>query len=64
MESASGIVEWVKGTALRPLLAALAPPEQAEFLAALLTRVARIHPGGPHGILFPFRRLFFVARRP
>jgi trans-aconitate 2-methyltransferase len=64
MESASGIVEWVKGTALRPLLAALAPPEQAEFLDALLARVARIHPGGPHGIFFPFRRLFFVACRP
>ena len=63
MESASGIVEWVKGTALRPLLAALTPPEQAEFLDALRARVARLHPSGPHGIFFLFRRLFFVARR-
>ena len=58
------VVEWMKGTALRPLLAALAPPEQTEFLEALVERVAPLHPRGPHGIFFPFRRLFFVARRP
>jgi len=63
MESPAGIVEWMKGTALRPLLSALEPPEQAGFLDALLARVAPLHPPGPHGIFFPFRRLFFVARR-
>jgi trans-aconitate 2-methyltransferase len=54
----------MKGTALRPLLAALAPPEQKEFLEALVARVAPLHPRGPHGCFFPFRRLFFVARKP
>ena len=63
MARASEIVEWMKGTALRPLLAVLAPPEQGEFLDALLARVTPLHPRGPHGIFFPFRRLFFVARR-
>jgi trans-aconitate 2-methyltransferase len=53
----------MKGTALRPLLAALPPPEQAELLAELTARVARVHPQGRHGLLFPFRRLFFVATR-
>jgi trans-aconitate 2-methyltransferase len=63
MGTPTDIVEWMKGTALRPLLAALAPPEQAEFLNALVARVAWLHPVGRHGVIFPFRRLFFVARR-
>jgi len=64
MAGPADVVEWMKGTALRPLLAALAPPEQEEFLDALVARVTPLHPRGPHGIFFPFRRLFFVARRP
>jgi len=64
MAGAPEIVEWMKGTALRPLLAVLTPPEQTEFLDALVARVTPLHPRGPHGIFFPFRRLFFVARRP
>jgi trans-aconitate 2-methyltransferase len=63
MQNPSEIVEWMKGTALRPLLAALGPAEQGEFEGALLERVTALHPRGPHGLLFPFRRLFFVARR-
>ena len=63
MAGPAEIVEWMKGTALRPLLAALAPPEQKEFLDALVARVTPLHPRGPHGTFFPFRRLFFVARR-
>lgn len=64
MAGAPEIVEWMKGTSLRPLLAALAAPEQQEFLEALIARVAALHPRGPHGVFFPFRRLFFVARKP
>ena len=64
MAGPADVVEWMKGTALRPLLAALAPREQAEFLDALVARVTPLHPRGPHGIFFPFRRLFFVARKP
>ena len=64
MGGAPEVVEWMKATTLRPLLAALAAPEQQEFLAALVARVTPLFPRGPHGIFFPFRRLFFVARRP
>ncbi|HEY8154413.1 MAG TPA: methyltransferase domain-containing protein [Myxococcota bacterium] len=63
MAGAPEIVEWMKGTALRPLLAALAPAEQQELLDALVARITPLHPRGPHGIFFPFRRLFFVARK-
>lgn len=57
------IVEWLKGTALRPILSALSDDEAARFLAALTERVAPAYPEGPQGVLFPFRRLFFVAAR-
>jgi trans-aconitate 2-methyltransferase len=58
------IVEWMKGTTLRPLLSVLAPPQREEFLTALAARIAPLFPAQPYGVFFPFRRLFFVARRP
>lgn len=62
---ASEIVEWIKGTALRPILTALTEREGECFLAELNERVAPGYTGGAQGVLFPFRRLFFVAgRRP
>jgi trans-aconitate 2-methyltransferase len=57
------VVEWLAGTALRPWLGVLAPEVQAEFLSELRARVAKQLPAGRHGVFFPFRRLFFVARR-
>lgn len=65
-ESAGGdhpVVEWTKGTALRPYLDALAGPERADFLAAYSMRIAAAYPRQPDGrILLPFRRIFIVAR--
>jgi trans-aconitate 2-methyltransferase len=56
------VVEWTKGTALRPLLAALSPEEREGFLADYRARLARAYPPRPDGTtLFPFRRLFIVA---
>ena len=59
------VLEWMKGTALRPALDAL--PEEAEreeFLAELTLLIREAYPPGPHGTLFPFRRIFVVASRP
>jgi len=59
-----GVVEWFKGSALRPFLASLAAAEQAEFLAqyrALLAAAYRVQPDGT--VLLPFPRLFIVATR-
>ena len=56
------VAEWMKGAALRPLLAALSPQEQAGFLADYRARLAKEYPRQPNGTtLFPFRRLFIVA---
>ena len=56
------IVEWLKGTTLRPVLSALSETGAAEFLAILTPRIRAAYPAGPDGVVFPFRRLFFLAR--
>jgi trans-aconitate 2-methyltransferase len=59
------VVEWMKGTALRPALDALPEEgEREEFLAELTLLIREAYPPGPHGTLFPFRRIFVVASRP
>lgn len=58
------VLGWVRGTALRPVLARLAPDEQAEFLGELAPRLRAAYPPRPYGTPFPFRRVFVVAERP
>ncbi|XXS81064.1 trans-aconitate 2-methyltransferase [Sorangium sp. So ce176] len=63
LEGESPVVEWTKGTALRPLLAALDDGERADFLEEYGRRVAAAYPKAGDGKTpFPFRRLFLVAR--
>lgn len=59
------IVEWVKGTGLRPLLDALDDPvERDAFIAAYRARLATAYgPQSDGRVLFPFRRLFLLAGR-
>jgi trans-aconitate 2-methyltransferase len=58
------VLDWYQGSGLRPVLAALPDHEAAEFLAAYRARVREAYPAAPYGTLFPFRRVFVVARRP
>lgn len=67
LTGANPVLEWVRGTALRPVLTALADDPaaghafEAEYAAAL--RAA--YPPDRHGLTtWPFRRLFVVAGRP
>jgi trans-aconitate 2-methyltransferase len=57
------VLDWVRGTALRPVLAALSPAEGHAFEAEYAARLAVAYPAGPHGTVFPFRRIFAVARK-
>jgi trans-aconitate 2-methyltransferase len=57
------VLEWVKGTALRPVLSALPPDEAEEFLAAYRDRLRDAYPRRPYGTVFPFRRVFVIAAR-
>lgn len=65
MSDAAAILTWIKGTGLRPFLGALADEsERQQFEAELLERLAESYPRRRDGrVLFPFRRLFFVAYR-
>lgn len=58
------VAEWTRGSLLRPLLAALEPDEQEAFWDDYAARVLAAYPPRSDGTtLFPFRRLFVVARR-
>ncbi|WP_116212185.1 trans-aconitate 2-methyltransferase [Streptomyces olivoreticuli] len=59
------VLDWTKGTALRPVLAALADDASAteEFLTSYGALLREAYPAGPGGTVFPFRRVFAVARR-
>jgi trans-aconitate 2-methyltransferase len=58
------VVEWTRGSALKPLLDVLAPPDRDTFLADYATRIAAAYPRRSDGrTLLPFRRLFILAVR-
>ncbi len=57
------IVDWYRGTGLRPWLDLLSTEElRSRFLADYLAGIASAYPRQPDGrVLFPFRRLFVIA---
>ncbi|MFI9627101.1 trans-aconitate 2-methyltransferase [Streptomyces sp. NPDC052042] len=59
------VLDWVKGTGLRPVLTALAddPEAQEAFLTAYRDLLRTAYPAGPHGTVLPFRRIFAVAHQ-
>ncbi len=58
------VYAWISATALRPVLERLEGAPLAAYSAELKTRLRRAYPMRPDGtVLFPFRRLFIVARR-
>jgi trans-aconitate 2-methyltransferase len=57
-------LRWMRGTALRPIMAALSPDAYAEFEAELADHLRAAYPATERGTLFPFRRVFAVAHRP
>ena len=57
------VLTWMRGTALRPLLTALAGTERAAFERTLAERLRRAYPRRADGhTLLPFRRIFILAR--
>ena len=64
LPSAASVVDWLRGTGLRPFLARLDADEQSAFLRQYSARIADAYPVRSSGcVLFPFRRTFVVARR-
>lgn len=58
------VLEWVRGTGLRPVLGVLNDDvERAAFLADYERELEAAYPRRPFGVLFPFTRLFAVAHK-
>lgn len=61
LEGENPITEWMRGTAMRPVLDRLSQRQGAAFLGEYSDLVGRAYPRRGDGTtLFPFRRLFFV----
>ncbi|MGA8045904.1 MAG: methyltransferase domain-containing protein [Dermatophilaceae bacterium] len=57
------VLEWVRGTGLRPVLAVLTDPaEREDFLTDYRARLREAYPRTAAGVVMPFRRTFAVAR--
>ncbi|WP_326493741.1 hypothetical protein [Curtobacterium sp. SL109] len=62
------VLAWVRGTGLRPALATLDAADPtggmtAAFEADYAARLRKAYPSGPHGTVYPFRRVFAVGRK-
>jgi trans-aconitate 2-methyltransferase len=55
------VLDWVRGTTLRPILARLSDPEQNEFQTEFGALLREAYPETGGSTLFPFTRLFVVA---
>ena len=58
------VLEWYKGTGLRPVLAVLDADQAADFLAEYGEQLRAAYPPASFGTMLPFRRVFAVAQRP
>jgi trans-aconitate 2-methyltransferase len=63
LQGENPVLEWVRGAALRPVLAALPPEDGREFEAQYASRLQKAYPSTAHGTVYPFRRIFAVARK-
>lgn len=62
MQSHESIMEWYRGTGLRPYLDALPVQKRAEFEQEIFERLVKAYPKQRNGeIIFRFPRLFFMA---
>ncbi|MHB9753289.1 trans-aconitate 2-methyltransferase [Streptomyces sp. BYX5S] len=65
LEGPDPVLDWVKGTGLRPVLTALAddPEAREAFVDEYRGLLREAYPATDHGTVLPFRRIFVVARR-
>ena len=64
LEGDNAAAEWLKGSALKPVLDALDDDEREAFFDAYSALVGKAYPRRPGGkTLFPFRRVFIVAKK-
>ncbi|WP_338886653.1 trans-aconitate 2-methyltransferase [Rhodococcus sovatensis] len=57
------VLEWVRGTGLRPVLDALDDEQRQRFEQQYAQLLRDAYPSTPAGTLFPFRRIFVVGHK-
>lgn len=57
------VLDWVRGTGLRPVLQALSPVDAESFETEYAFLLRDAYPPGANGTIFPFRRIFTVGRK-
>ncbi len=63
LSGSDAVLEWVRGSGLRPFLEAVRADRRAAFEAEYARRLRAAYPLRADGkTLFPFRRIFLVAR--
>jgi trans-aconitate 2-methyltransferase len=63
LDGSDPVLEWLRGTGLRPVLAALPAPEAAAFCDEYAARLREAYPRRAYGTPFGFTRTFVIARR-
>jgi trans-aconitate 2-methyltransferase len=63
LQGPDAVLEWTKGTTLRPVLAALDSEQAAAFTGEYAERLRQVYKPRSFGTVFPFRRVFAVVRR-
>jgi trans-aconitate 2-methyltransferase len=58
------VLEWVRGTGLRPVLAALDEADSATFESEYAAELRAAYPATPNGTVLDFQRVFAVGHKP
>lgn len=64
LQGTDPVLEWVRGTGLRPVLEALSGDDAAEFCRDYGSRLRAAYPRREYGTVFTFQRIFAVAVKP
>lgn len=59
----SAVLNWVRGTGLRPVLNALSADDAARFEVEYSAQLDLAYPRQDYGTVFPFRRIFVVGQK-
>ena len=63
LQGDDAVLEWTKGTSLRPFTSVLNDAEAAAFVDEYRQLLNATYPPSSIGTLYPFRRVFVVARK-
>jgi trans-aconitate 2-methyltransferase len=61
LQGEDAVLQWMSGTALRPVLAGLPGRQRDEFLHEYAARLRDVYEPRPYGTVLPYRRIFVVA---